>query len=155
MTFLILSRAEIERMAAAPFPMGTALISISDVGCEPASLAHAPSFLLQLAFDDVDNEDSAERDSGSEKNTGISALQADRIAAFYLENQAAVSTFICQCEYGQSRSAAVAAALMEFRSKNGIAVFSHYKYYPNKVVFRSVLKALRACALARNEEKDG
>lgn len=50
---------------------------------------------------------------------------------------------ICQCEHGQSRSAAVAAAIMEFRSRRGITVFAHDSYYPNKVVFRKVLEALK------------
>ena len=54
-----------------------------------------------------------------------------------------INTLICQCEHGQSRSAAVAAAILEFRSRRGIDVFSNDNYFPNKVVYRRVLAALK------------
>ena len=36
---------------------------------------------------------------------------------------------ICQCEHGQSRSAACAAAIKEHFEKSGIEVFADYRYY--------------------------
>jgi predicted protein tyrosine phosphatase len=68
--------------------------------------------------------------------------QANQIAEFYLSIKDKAEVLICQCEHGQSRSAAVAAAIMEYRSKSGIDVFAADGYYPNKRVFRKVLKAL-------------
>ena len=49
---------------------------------------------------------------------------------------------ICQCEYGQSRSAACAAAILEFYDKNGISIFADYRYYPNQLVYNKVKDAL-------------
>lgn len=68
---------------------------------------------------------------------------AEQIAVFYHGLPADTDILICQCEFGQSRSAAVAAAIMEYKAKKGIEVFSNDKYYPNKLVFRKVLNALK------------
>ncbi|MEY8508840.1 hypothetical protein AALA78_11480 [Lachnospiraceae bacterium 42-17] len=46
------------------------------------------------------------------------------------------------CEYGQSRSAACASAILEHFYHNGISVFSDYRYYPNQMVFHKVFDAL-------------
>ena len=54
-----------------------------------------------------------------------------------------ITTLICQCEHGQSRSAAVASAILEFKSRRGIQIFADDRYYTNKVVFRRVLEALK------------
>ena len=50
---------------------------------------------------------------------------------------------ICQCEYGQSRSAACAAAIKEYYEHNGISIFADYRYYPNQLIFNKVLDALK------------
>ena len=50
---------------------------------------------------------------------------------------------ICQCEYGQSRSAACAAAIKEYFEKSGIEIFSDYRYYPNQLIFNKLLDALK------------
>ena len=78
--------------------------------------------------------------------------QAMDIATFYFEYKDIISTLICQCEHGQSRSAAVATAIMEIRSGSGIEVFAHDRYYPNKVVFRKVLKSLQDFKYAKGDE---
>ena len=52
---------------------------------------------------------------------------------------------ICQCDYGQSRSAACCAAILEYYERTGITIFADYRYYPNQLVFNKVLTALR-CA---------
>ena len=155
MKILIKSRAEIETMSRTQFPTHTALISITDVGLDFAELVHKPEFLLQIAFDDVDNDifidelgrklNEGERQNLEEKYKMLTDSQALQIASFYYDHKDTISTLICQCEHGQSRSAAVAAAILEFRSKRGISVFSHDSYYPNKVVFRKVLSALKDC----------
>ena len=49
---------------------------------------------------------------------------------------------ICQCEYGQSRSAACAAAIREYYYNDGISIFADYRYYPNQLIFNKVLDAL-------------
>ena len=49
---------------------------------------------------------------------------------------------ICQCEYGQSRSAGCAAAILEHYYKNGISIFADYRYYPNQLIFNKIYEAL-------------
>ena len=106
--------------------------------------------LLTLAFDDVENDllptvgGDAPRSTPEEQYHMISRAQAEAIADFYFRIKDDAARLICQCEHGQSRSAAVAAAILEYRSHSGITVFAHDCYYPNKVVFRRVLSALRA-----------
>ena len=155
MKILIKSRAEIETLSQTRFPAHTALISITDACLDFADLMYKPEFLLQVAFDDVDNDifidelgrkpNEEERRKLEEKYKMLTDSQTFQIASFYYDHKNEISTLICQCEHGQSRSAAVAAAILEFRSKRGISVFSHDSYYPNKVVFRKVLSALKDC----------
>ena len=112
-----------------------------------------PDFLLRLAFDDVDNDVFAdepieeltdeEKLEVEKKYNMFSDEQASEIASFYKNNKDNISTLICQCEHGQSRSAAVVAAILEFRSRRGIQIFADDNYYPNKVVFRKVIEALK------------
>lgn len=73
----------------------------------------------------------------------ISDEQAKRIAAFLVPIYNEIDILICQCEYGQSRSAGVAAAVMEFYSRSGITIFAATGYYPNKLVFKKVLTQLK------------
>ena len=153
MKILIRSRKAIEKMSNSPFSKGTALISITDVNDSPVNLENQPDFLLRLAFDDVDNDVFAdepideltqeEKIEMEKKYNMLSEEQANKIASFYETNKDNISTLICQCEHGQSRSAAVAAAILEFRSRRGIQIFVDDRYYPNKVVYRKVFAALR------------
>ena len=69
--------------------------------------------------------------------------EAKEIAAFVNKSVKADKNIICQCEYGISRSSGLAAAIMEHYKKEGIKVFSDYRYMPNKFVFNKVLAQLR------------
>ena len=50
----------------------------------------------------------------------------------------------CQCEYGEARSAAVAAAISELESRERLQYFIDEKYFPNKHVFRKVFAVLQS-----------
>ena len=155
MRILIKNRQSIEKQGLLPFDEKTALISITDSDINFASLLFQPKYLLQLHFNDIDNDiyidelgwgvkpTESQRKKTEEKYTMLTDEKAQQIADFYFSVVDKVDTIICQCEYGQSRSAAVAAAILEFRSKRGIEIFSNDKYFPNKVVFRKVFKALK------------
>lgn len=152
MKILIRSRKAIEKMSKSPFQKGTAIISITDANDSTVNFENEPDFLLRLAFDDVDNDVFAdepveeltdeERLEVEKKYNMFSNEQSSEIASFYNGYKENISTFICQCEHGQSRSAAVAAAVMEYRSRRGIKIFADDRYFPNKVVFRKVYGAL-------------
>lgn len=143
---LIKSRGEVEQMQFEP---KTALISITDTDWSFAELIDEPDYVLWLDFDDVDNDifigvANDKREYIANKYHILSDQQAKQIAEFYAEIHDKVDTIICQCEHGQSRSAAVAAAILEYKNKSGIKVFAHDNYYPNKAVFNKVLQALKA-----------
>ena len=156
MKILIKSRRAIEKLAESPLPEKTALISITDYGCDFANLQHKPDFLLQLAFDDIDGDvfvdelggktTDAERVEIEAKYHMLSDEQAKQIAEFYHSVHDKVEVVICQCEHGQSRSAAIAAAILEYKCRKGINVFADDRYYPNKVIFRKIFKALKEVA---------
>ena len=153
MKIKIMSKRAIEKYAELPMTETTAVISITDFGCEFASFKNAPNYLHQIAFDDVDNDvmvDELGKDATEEEKKEIEAkynmfsdAQAKAVAKFYFDICDKVDCLICQCEHGQSRSAAMAAAIVEFRSHKGIKIFADDRYYPNKVVFRKLLSALQ------------
>ena len=68
--------------------------------------------------------------------------EADDLATFIYEAREVGRDIICQCDYGQSRSAACAAAILQHFEKRGIDVFADYRYYPNQVVYHKVFEAL-------------
>lgn len=68
--------------------------------------------------------------------------EADDLAEFILDAQRQGLSIICQCDYGQSRSAACAAAILQYFEGRGIDVFADYRYYPNQLVYHKVLDAL-------------
>lgn len=149
MKIQIKSREALESEALLGFKERTAIISITDIGDKIVNLKNKPQFLLRLEFNDIshdslDMEDTVRGQFAKLYKLGmIKSNQAQEIARFYLSHKDNIDVLICQCEHGQSRSAAVAAAILEFRSKKGINVFASDNYYPNKVVFRSVLNALK------------
>ena len=154
MKIIIKSRQEIEALSNKPFSNRTALISITDVNDFPVKLTNHPEFLIRVSFDDVDNDVIVDEVRGRGNEDEIKMIEekyhmftdniANEIAKFYLSHCDKTDLLICQCEHGQSRSAAIAAAILEFRARKGIIVFSDDRYYPNKVVFRKLLRALNA-----------
>ena len=153
MEIKILSRQDIEELALMPFEDKTALISITDFDEDYAELENEPEFLLQIRFDDVDNDifldfhgkllPKEEHESIAEKYHIITGEQAKEIADFIKNIEDETKILICQCEHGQSRSAAVGAAVMEYLYNDGIKIFSSDDYFPNKVVFRKVFEKLK------------
>jgi len=56
---------------------------------------------------------------------------------------------VCQCDYGQSRSAACAAAILQHFEARGIDIFADYRYYPNQMVYHKIHDALTAVSAER------
>ena len=153
MKIAIFSRDKIEALSCKGFAPHTALISITDAEWTFATLENKPEFLFQVAFDDIDNDifvDELGRAPTDEERKRIEAKynmltdeKAGEIAEFILSVKDKTDLLICQCEHGQSRSAAVAAAVLEYRSRSGIKIFADDHYYPNKMVFKKVLAQLQ------------
>lgn len=153
MKIKIMSRRKIEDFCLNPMQEQTALISITDFDNTFANLKHKPQLLLQLMFDDVPVGDGFIEEEGrklspneivelEKRYHSITDKQVEEIVEFYNFVKDSVDLLICQCEHGQSRSAAIAAAIMEYESRKGIEVFSNDWYYPNKSVYRKIIKKL-------------
>jgi predicted protein tyrosine phosphatase len=161
MIIKICSFEGIEKLAKSPFPPKTALISIGDPGDDPPDLEFKPEHILRLSFEDISLEElfdftseetpeltteemiSKRIERERRKLQIFSKEDARKIAAFVLPKKDEIDLLICQCEYGVSRSAACAAAVSEYFYQNGIDIFSDYRYFPNRRVYRETIKALR------------
>lgn len=69
--------------------------------------------------------------------------EADALARFIQNAVQKGLPLTAQCDYGESRSAACAAAILEYYEKRGIEIFADYRYYPNQMIFNKLLAALR------------
>ena len=70
--------------------------------------------------------------------------QADELAKFIYEAKQKGRGILCQCDYGQSRSPACAAAIVEHFYSRGIEICMDFRYYPNQLVYHKVYDALQA-----------
>ena len=144
-----------------PFKLKTILISIGDTGAQPPMLINKPDHILRLNFDDITLEEAKTElglplDITSSEEKIIETLrirniqlfndeQAWQIAEFVLQHKVDTDVLICQCHYGQSRSAGCAAAIAEYFNGNGIDIFADERFYPNRLVYHKVIKALEEC----------
>lgn len=135
----------LKRLAHKPFAPDTALISIGDFGKELPLLEYKPAHILRMEFDDVTPSEIDYESSERYAFRLFSEEQANQIADFVYRYWESRGTLLCQCHYGQSRSAAVAAAIKEHFYHNGIEIFAdeQERYCPNVYVFRLTLRALR------------
>ena len=143
----IYSRPAIEELLKEGFPENTAVISFYDPKSPRNIKGYAPldyegrcERLFYVGVHDIDIE--ILEDYGLTFDTYLP--EADRLAQFIISAERDGLDIICQCEYGQSRSAACAAAIMEFFFRRGITVFADYRYYPNQLIFNKVLAALES-----------
>ena len=105
--------------------------------------------VMQIAILDLDPE--ALSDFGMSVETYF--LEADALAEFIYKAKENGVDIICQCEYGQSRSAGCAAAILEHFESRGIDVFADYRYYPNQLVYHKVFDALEKFKGALNAKE--
>ena len=124
------------------------IISFHDpVGCgrryledyEPIDFTGKCDRVMQIAIHDLDPE--ALADFGLTVETYFS--EADELAEFIYKAREDGLDIICQCEYGQSRSAGCAAAILQHFEGRGIDVLVDYRYYPNQLVYHKVFDALK------------
>lgn len=144
MKISIYSRSEIEKLIENDFPKNTAVISFYDPdgirsdNMMPVDYKGKAEMLFQVAVYDIDM--SILKDYGLTYDTYLP--EADELAKFIKNAHDRGLDIICQCQYGQSRSAACAAAIEEYYNKNGISIFADYRYYPNQVVYHKIFDAL-------------
>ena len=81
--------------------------------------------------------------SFARKHNMFNDKQAEQVAAFVKSISGKAETLICQCEFGQSRSAGLAAAIRQFLHGDGIEIFADNNYFPNKMVYKKTIAALK------------
>ena len=146
----------IEKRSHKPFLPHTALISIGNFGSEPPALKYKPQHILRLTFDDIGIMEIDDENYDSDVFHLFSMKQAKQIADFVYRHQEDTAVWICQCHFGMSRSAAVAAAIKEHFEHNGIDIFADEqgRYCPNVYVFRETLKALNERRAANQNARE-
>lgn len=72
----------------------------------------------------------------------ITEADARKMAEYVYEMAGLVNRFIVQCEYGVSRSAAIAAAMMLCLDGDDSVIWGNEYYAPNKTCYRLMLVAL-------------
>ena len=142
MNITILSRKQAEFLIQnGEFPENTAVITFynPDDAHVDYSTCHDQKLVYYCPLDDID--------LSTLQNRGLTFEQyfdyADDIAAFIYEAYQKNKNLICQCDYGQSRSAGCAAAIQQHFYQNGIDIFADYRYYPNQMVYHKIFDALQ------------
>lgn len=137
----IYSRRAINELKQTGFPGKCAVISFFTPGKTDAKVnysGHCDS-VFYVGIPDIDIELIAHYGYTYETYLG----EADELAEFIAKAHKEDRDIICQCDYGQSRSAACAAAIIQFYERRGIDVFADYRYYPNQLVYHKVFDALK------------
>lgn len=145
MKISIYSREDIQALIQDVFPENVAVISFYSPretkarDYSPVDYCSKPERLKYICVPDIDIE--ALSSYGLTYDTYLA--DANDLAEFIFSAWEDGLDIICQCDYGQSRSAACAAAILEFFERTGVSIFADYRYYPNQLVFNKILEALR------------
>lgn len=151
MKVTIYSRKKIERYLLGSVPNNMAVISFYDPAIgnherdaiTPVDYSGKIKRVFPIAIEDIYYDELDDYGIGYEDYFP----EADALAEFILQAEKDGFDIICQCEYGQSRSAGCAAAILEFFYHDGISVFADFKYCPNQMIFHKVYDALQQCSV--------
>ena len=134
----LLSEGNLKNTAIISFhdPVGRSCRHLEDY--EPINFTGKCDRVMQIALHDLDPEAL----SDFELTVETYFPEADDLAEFIYKAKEDGLDIICQCEYGQSRSAGCAAAILQHFEGRGIDIFTDYRYYPNQLVYHKVFDAL-------------
>ncbi len=145
MTVTICSRTQIEERIANNSLQNSAVISFSDPkggrrGEEygPVDFGDSCPRVFFVCLYDLD-PDALERFGYTMESY---FCEVDEVAKFIHQAIEDGVEIVCQCEYGQSRSAGLAAAILEHYDRRGIEIFRDYRYYPNQLIFNKAYEAM-------------
>jgi len=91
--------------------------------------------ILSLKFNDTENTDALYK--------GINKEQATKIVDFVNRYKGEIDLMVIHCYQGKSRSAGVAAAILEMLQNDGDSILSDKRYDVNKLVYITVLNAFK------------
>ena len=145
MNVSIYSREAIEKLIKGEFPTNVAVISFYDPISEYKSedytsvdYSSKTDRVFKVQIHDIDLEILG--DYNLTYDTYFP--EVSDLAKFIYEAKKDGVDIICQCEYGESRSSACAAAILEHFYGKGLSIFVDYRYYPNQLVYHKVFDAL-------------
>jgi hypothetical protein len=144
MKISIHSRSSIGELIQKGFPQNTAVISFytpknkRDYEEKRVDYIDVCDRVFYVGIPDIDIEILS--DYGYTYETYLA--EADELAKFIDKAKENGLDIICQCDYGQSRSAACAAAILQHFEGRGIDIFADYRYYPNQLVYHKIFDAL-------------
>ena len=137
MKIQILSRSAICRMIEKEgIPNNTAVISFADTEDDFVEFP-SDTDVLKIAFYDVRPHTVAK------EHYPLILPEAKTIAKYIYQKKKEGKDLICQCDYGISRSAGCAAAILQKWGNKAIQVFADYRYTPNQFVYNKVLAELQ------------
>lgn len=138
MNLQILYRSQAENLLEnGTFPENTAVISFYDPKDDHVRYENICSDVYYCPAEDIELLDLLDSD-----RYGDWFDYADDLAAFIYEAYNNGKDIICQCDYGESRSAGCAAAISEHFYHNGINIFADHDKCPNKLIYHRVYDAL-------------
>ena len=146
MNVFIYSREKIENIIAKGiFPKHTAVVSFYDDVLKsiddeykPVDYSKTGCKVIYAEVSDVDI--SCLEESGLTYKDFFPTV--NKVAFFVHKAYQNGMDIICQCEHGQGRSAACAAAIKEHFFHDGIEIFTDYRYSPNLMVYHKIFDAL-------------
>ena len=136
-----LSREKAIRLSYSDFDNDKIIISIRDPNkVKPEFNINNSSIkgILYLSFYDI-NEETKSIFGGYESMSPIDAIL---IRDFILKWQDEIDTIWVQCEMGMSRSAGIAAAIIEYFDLNSKEILECNQYYPNRLCYNLTKGAL-------------
>lgn len=134
----IYSRKAVESINKEDFPKNTAVISFFDPDGTKFDCTGLTYEVFYVQIYDIDI-DVLEKYGLTEETY---FPETDDLAKFIYDAKNKGFDIICQCQYGQSRSAACAAAILQHFEQDGISIFADYRYYPNQLVYHKIFDAL-------------
>ena len=144
----ILSRRQIEKLLYhGGIDTDTAIISFCDEERKPVNLTLTKASSFKVIADDLDMDELLQ--NGGYDNFFSTAKAAARFVFLAVSRGKKI---ICQCEYGQSRSAGCAAAILEYFEGFGAKIFSDPRFYPSQAVYNKLYKALCVIGAQRDDE---
>lgn len=118
-----------------------AVISFCDRGTEPCDRVDYSDICSRVMYIEIDDLELGDlKEEGYTYDTFFP--EANEAAEFIIDAYKNGMNIICQCEYGESRSAGCAAAILEHFYHNGITVFTDYRRYPNRLIYHKIIDAL-------------
>ena len=132
----IVSISEMSRLIEKSIPSNTAIISFADTKDDFLEFPKGTD-VLKIAFYDIRPHTTVK------EHYPLILPEAREIARYIYQKKKEGKDIICQCDYGVSRSAGCAAAILQKWGNNGIKVFADYRYTPNQFVYNKVLTELQ------------